>query len=396
ISSPFPHSAAMSLSGLRKQFNKANQYLSETMGAAEPTKLDDEYNEMERKVDVTYELITNMVAGVSEYLQPNPGDSRKMATMGAISKVRRTTKTAPYPQTEGLLAETMSNYGKKLGEESDLGKALVDSGEAYRQCADIKYQMEDTVKRNFIDPLTHMQNNELKDVNAPPHELKGRRLDYDCKKRKQTRDDELIQAEEKLEESKKLAEMAIFNVLSNDIEQISQLSALVDAQLDFHRQTSQVLEMLQTQLKMRIKEASCKPRADHLPKAVLDMRTPRSRSPAPDGMNSGYDGSAAPPPYSLEWGRGCLFDVDAICRPDAPAQVRPGPGCSCSTRTKAAAKALFDFDRAERGELDFKEGDVIELITQVDENWFEGRNVSSGRAGLFPCQLRPGYRAPPV
>lgn len=36
--------------------------------------------------------------------------------------MRGTTKNAPYPQTEGMLAETMSNYGKKLGEDSDLGK----------------------------------------------------------------------------------------------------------------------------------------------------------------------------------------------------------------------------------------------------------------------------------
>ncbi|KAF8367985.1 unc-57 [Pristionchus pacificus] len=374
----------MSLSGLRKQFNKANQYLSETMGAAEPTKLDDEFNEMERKVDVTYELITNMVAGVSEYLQPNPATRAKMATMGAISKVRGTTKNAPYPQTEGMLAETMTNYGKKLGEDSDLGKALVDSGEAYRQCADIKYQMEDTIKRNFVDPLTHMQNNELKDVNHHRTKLKGRRLDYDCKKRKQTRDDELIQAEEKLEESKKLAEMAIFNVLSNDIEQISQLSALVDAQLDFHRQTSQVLEMLQTQLKGRIKEASCKPRTDHNPKPVLDMRTPRSRSPAPDGMNSGFD---APPSYASNGGGAAAA---APSWTPAAAQMPPPksahqPAAPVSHAPKAAAKALFDFDAQNEGELDFKEGDMIELITQVDENWFEGRNVSSGKAGLFPC-----------
>ncbi|GMT29112.1 hypothetical protein PFISCL1PPCAC_20409 [Pristionchus fissidentatus] len=368
----------MSLSGLRKQFNKANQYLSETMGAAEPTKLDDEFNEMERKVDVTYELITTMVAGVSEYLQPNPATRAKMATMGALSKVRGTTKTSPYPQTEGMLAETMNGYGKKLGEESDLGKALVDSGEAYRQCADIKYQMEDTIKRNFIDPLTHLQNNELKDVNHHRTKLKGRRLDYDCKKRKQTRDDELIQAEEKLEESKKLAEMAIFNVLSNDIEQISQLSALVDAQLDFHRQTSQVLEMLQTQLKMRIKEASCKPRADHNPKAVLDMRTPRSRSPVPDGSNAAFE---APPSYSQTSNGGSTWTPAAAQMP--PPKTAPAPAAAVAP--KAAAKALFDFDAQNEGELDFKEADLIELITQVDDNWFEGRNVSSGRTGLFPC-----------
>lgn len=45
-----------------------------------------------------------------------------MATMGALSKVRGTTKTLPYPQTEGLLADTMQKYGTALGSDSDLGK----------------------------------------------------------------------------------------------------------------------------------------------------------------------------------------------------------------------------------------------------------------------------------
>ena len=49
------------------------QYLSETVGTAEPTKLDDVYNDMEKNIDTTYELITALVAGVNEYLQPNPG-----------------------------------------------------------------------------------------------------------------------------------------------------------------------------------------------------------------------------------------------------------------------------------------------------------------------------------
>jgi endophilin-A len=104
-----------------------------------------------------------------------------------MSKVRGTTKSQSYPQTEGLLADTMIKYGKGLGEDSDLGKALIDSSEAFRQMADIKYQLEDVVKHNFLDPITHLQNNELKDVNHHRAKLKGRRLDYDCKKRKQTR-----------------------------------------------------------------------------------------------------------------------------------------------------------------------------------------------------------------
>lgn len=112
----------MSFSGLRKQFNKANQYLSETMGAAEPTKLDDVFNDMEKNIDTTYNLITDVVAYTNEYLQPNPATRAKMATVSALSKVRGTTKTSPYPQTEGMLADVMQKYGQQLGEKSDLGK----------------------------------------------------------------------------------------------------------------------------------------------------------------------------------------------------------------------------------------------------------------------------------
>lgn len=61
-----------------------------------------------------------------------------MAAMGAVSKVRGSTKSQCYPQTEGLLADTMGKYGKSLGESSDLGKSLCDASDAYRQMADIK------------------------------------------------------------------------------------------------------------------------------------------------------------------------------------------------------------------------------------------------------------------
>ncbi|PIC55527.1 hypothetical protein B9Z55_000764 [Caenorhabditis nigoni] len=266
--------------------NGAGGHLGHQIDAAEPTKLDDVFNDMEKNIDTTYNLITDLVAGTNEYLQPNPATRAKMATQVALSKVRGTTKTSPYPQTEGMLAEVMQKYGQQLGDGSDLGKALNDAAEGYRQMADIKYQMEDNVKQNFLDPLIHLQNNELKDVNHHRTKLKGRRLDYDCKKRQQRRDDEMIQVEEKLEESKRLAEMSMFNVLSNDVEQISQLRALIEAQLDFHGQAAQCLENLQQQLGHRIKDAASRPREKHVPLPVLgnESRTPRSRSPAPSEM----------------------------------------------------------------------------------------------------------------
>ncbi|VDP18125.1 unnamed protein product [Soboliphyme baturini] len=154
----------MSLAGLRKQLNKANQYVSERVGAAEATKLDDTYHEMERKVDATSELIEDVIAKTREYLQPNPAVRAKMATVSTISKLRGTAKSTPYPQQEGILADAMLKYGRLLGENSYFGKSLMDASETFKSLADIKYALEDNVKQNFIDPLLHLQANDLKEV----------------------------------------------------------------------------------------------------------------------------------------------------------------------------------------------------------------------------------------
>ena len=47
-----------------------------------------------------------------------------------------------------------------------LGTSLVETGEGYKQLADIKYSLEDNVKQNFIEPLNHLQSKDLKEVNV--------------------------------------------------------------------------------------------------------------------------------------------------------------------------------------------------------------------------------------
>ncbi|KAL3122531.1 hypothetical protein niasHT_003067 [Heterodera trifolii] len=375
----------MSLSALKKQFNKANQYLNESIGTAEATKLDEEFTEMERKVDMTNELITQVIAGTNEYLQPNPAVRAKIAALGAMSKVRGSTKNQSYPQTEGMLADTMQKYGRSLGIQSDFGKALCDAADAFRQMADVKYQLEDNVKHNFLDPISDFQNNELKDFNAHRNKLKSRRLDYDAKKRKQTKEDELVQAEEKLEESKQLTEKAMFNILNNDVEQITQMKALVEAQLDFHQQTMQILENLKCQLANRVDESNTRQRVEHVPRPVID----RQRSSRSD-LNS------LSPANDL--GRHSLANL-SISGPMAPATANNhGAGSSPAHAVTAASsadqndtstasqkgkcKALYEFQALNPGELDFKEGQIIQLDSQIDEHWFEG--TVDGRTGFFP------------
>lgn len=284
----------MSFAGFRKQLNKANQYVSEKVGGAQATKLADDFHEMERKTDVTNELVEDIILKTKEYLQPNPASRAKLMAATKISK-----KNQPYPQPEGTLGEAMTKFGKQLGDDSLFGQALVEGGETLRQLADVKYALEDSVKQNFLEPLHHLQNKDLKDVMHHRKKMQGRRLDYDCKKRKQGKgahitEDEIKLAEDKFEESLQLAQMGMFHLLENDVEQISQMAALAEALYEYHKQSAEIAHAMAEKLIELKEEATNRPRREYIPKKLTELVIPIIQ----DEMGEDGDYNGAPPPYS--------------------------------------------------------------------------------------------------
>ena len=43
---------------------------------------------------------------------------------------------------------------------------------------------------------------------------------------------------------------------------------------------------------------------------------------------------------------------------------------------------MYDFEAESETELAFREGDMITLLSRIDDNWFEGS--VHGKTGLFP------------
>uniref|UniRef100_A0A8D3C7M7 BAR domain-containing protein n=1 Tax=Scophthalmus maximus TaxID=52904 RepID=A0A8D3C7M7_SCOMX len=260
----------MSVAGLKKQFHKASQLLSEKISGAEGTKLDEDFLEMERKIEVTNKSVFDLLSKTTEYLQPNPASRAKLNMLNTVSKIRGQVKTTGYPQTEGLLGDCMLRYGHELPEDSVFGGALVDMGEAMRQMADVKDSLDINVKQNFIDSLQNLQDKDLKEITHHLKKLEGRRLDFDYKKKRQGKiqEEEIQQAVEKFEESKELADRSMFNFLENDVEQVSQLSALIVAALVYHRQSFEILEELSGKLQKRISTANSRPKREFRPKVI--------------------------------------------------------------------------------------------------------------------------------
>ncbi|XP_041641512.1 sorbin and SH3 domain-containing protein 1 isoform X3 [Cheilinus undulatus] len=60
-----------------------------------------------------------------------------------------------------------------------------------------------------------------------------------------------------------------------------------------------------------------------------------------------------------------------------PQSRRPTPD-----REKQPARAIYDFKAQTAKELSFKKGDAVNIIRQIDNNWYEGEH--RGRVGIFP------------
>ncbi|XP_028833576.1 endophilin-A2-like isoform X2 [Denticeps clupeoides] len=377
--------AKMSVAGLKKQIYKATQMMSEKVGGAEGTKLDEDFKELERRADITTKAIVDVVTKTADYLQPNPGKTpqilthhlsctlipllslspvrskhqaalinillfvpayrARLAMLSSVSKIRGQTGSNGYPQSEALLGDCMLKYGGELPQDSNFGGALLEVGEYMRRLAEVKDSLDIDVKQNFMDPLQSLVEKDLKDIQHHLKKMEGRRLDYDYKKKRQGKisEDDVRQALEKFHESRDSAETSMQNLLETDIEQVTQLAALVNSQLQYHRQATSVLEELTERMKERMSEAESSPRQKSAPRRRF------SADYSQEDSNGGHRSPSANQPVTQQ------------------------PCC----------KALYDFEPENDGELAFQEGDIIILTSRIDENWLEG--TVRGQSGYFPC-----------
>lgn len=397
--------------------------LNEKIGGAKGTEIDTDYQVMERKTDTINKLIDDVRDRTYEFLQPNPNARARLWTVNNLSKMRGQANKNPYPQPEGVLGETMIKHGTDLGDESNFGNALNDVGESLRQMAGIKYALEDNIKQNFLDPLSQIKDNELKEVMHLRKKTESRRLDYDCKKRKKSsgtavNDEDLQQAEVKFEESKLQTEVAMNRVLHNELEQVTHLTGFAEGFLEYHSQCYDILKDMVKNLNARKSQIN----------SQISSNGGYGGRSSLNSNNTGFgsaNGSMKRGGYPPEYGNDDIPQSLNQTAPDMPVKqpinhnnfypeqnnkmptanndnnntnsslnskpfdftsliqtppVQPGP--QPTNQRSPCCRGLFDFEAENNEELEFKEGQTIKLIARLDENWLEGE--CNNKRGRFP------------
>uniref|UniRef100_A0A8D3DQJ4 BAR domain-containing protein n=1 Tax=Scophthalmus maximus TaxID=52904 RepID=A0A8D3DQJ4_SCOMX len=92
---------SLSLSLPHCLFALSSQLMSEKVGGAEGTKLDEDFKDLERRADITSKALE--VINKTSDLQPNPATRAKLSMLNTVSKIRGQVNSPGYPQPEGLL-----------------------------------------------------------------------------------------------------------------------------------------------------------------------------------------------------------------------------------------------------------------------------------------------------
>jgi len=382
-----------SIGGIKKQISKADQLVSQQISGAEQTKLDEDFQKLEKATDVHIELQADLSDKTKEYLYPNPTVRAKMITDTGISKLGVGVPSIPGSKVGSALvqdptralSDSYEKGGKKMvelygDEPCPYGESLSIAGESFNQLADLRKAMEENVTQNYLTPSQDMQNKDLSEAARLRKKVAGHKLDYDCKKRHGVQGGELNDAERKFAESYQASQLSMHSVLQNDTEYIMQVAALSSSLNDYHAGCVTVLEDLVKQLKYKRDHAMKKPRPDFQPKSLFEMTghapTNISRQLHLDTNTNGTSRGASP--AGSPWGSPAGTPAKSPSRPPS----RPPSRVTSPVQKIPSCKALYDFDSESKDELGFKEGDIIKLKTKLDENWFEGE--LGGKVGMFP------------
>ncbi|KAF9958711.1 hypothetical protein BGZ72_011078 [Mortierella alpina] len=384
-----------------KNIGKFKQWTGEKMGKSHRTRMDEDFHALQAETEAKRVALEKLHESSEAYLK-------------AISK-----RVEGDDKHKGLAIESfgacMSAQSYTLREGSTYREALLQMGNAHQSIGAAQSELISRFGSSYIECLERAQA-QMKEYQALHKKLSSRRLDYDAKlakvqkakKEKPEWEEEMQAAKAKYEETRECVLAIMTAINESQDENVNSLKAYYDAQLAFARRMVEVLEAIpESTFVVPPNEARTSPYSDLQRRTCRDssFESEREHSVHSDDQSSGHSipstsGMHRQKQQDPELGRstshttftaahvrknsvGVRKHVSvAVQGPPAPPPELPG-----RSRHQKQVKALYNFDATGEGELSLRKGDIVRIIEEIDEGWWEGEMVDPHgvrHEGMFP------------
>ncbi|KAF9130250.1 hypothetical protein BGW39_003300 [Mortierella sp. 14UC] len=399
-----------------KNIGKLKQWTGEKIGKAQKTRMDEDFNGLQTETEAQRVALEKLHESSHAYLK-------------AMSK-----RVEGDDKFKGLAIETfgisMSAQSYTLHEGSSYREALHQMGDAHQSIGAAQGELISRLGSSYIECLERAQA-QMKEYQTMQKKLHSRRLDYDAKlakvqkakKEKPEWEEEMQAAKAKYEDTRECVLGIMSAISESQDENVISLKAYYDAQLAYARRMVEILEAVpentfavspntsQPRHERRIdRQSSYEPEEersnysdDHssihsVPtgKHQLDRAPSFSDVRRQNTINSNHHPNGAElsrsmshlahneaPPRENSTG----VNRAGVYTASVPPRPAPTPALPAREKPCRQVRALYNFDATAEGELSLRKGDIVRIIEEIDEGWWEGAFVDAngGRyEGMFP------------
>ncbi|KAI0060153.1 BAR-domain-containing protein [Artomyces pyxidatus] len=241
---PWVEEAVAVWDGMRIASRIGSASAGEVISSKDKSAVTDETREIEHEIDLRREGVRRLHIAAGQY-------HRNISKKKLSEALDDPDKFLP----RDALGIVMITHGEEFGEESLFGTSLVKLGRAHCKVATLQEAFGITLQDTYLLSLTRI-GDQIKEYEAERKKLETRRLNYDAAlktmekinsnkkakdKDKREAEEELTKAETRYEETSEDVRARIFAIQESEIDQMRELGAFLDNELNFVEQYVSVL-----------------------------------------------------------------------------------------------------------------------------------------------------------
>lgn len=226
---------------MNKKLDRFKQWAGERMGGEAKTNVSDDFKALETEMNLRHDGMEKMHRSMTAYVKAiskrTEGDDKE--------------KTLPIAH----LGSTMIQHGEDFDSQSDFGRSLAVTGRAHERLARIQDSYSVQASASWLEALERSLAS-MKEYQNARKKLESRRLAYDAtlaKMQKAKKEDfrveeELRTQKVKYEETNDDVYRRMMDIQDAEGENLADLTAFIEAELNYHERSREVLLQLRNEL----------------------------------------------------------------------------------------------------------------------------------------------------